>query len=248
MTRASPPSPPGVDRVRVAFAEAQARGLPDLHVPAEHSNQWSGLLSDLHARTHDLAAQALGMACEGTYPLADALDWTAQLFSSRLLVTAVPREMDRLYTQLAAPSVTFIRAPLGDDQAVEAWARLLTEGAVPTEGLRFAAWVRMGPSTHTSTQAEFQWVYCSHTSHNLSTTMLNLNPIALISAQPCAITTNHDHNRGHFHNHYTSSCCLTLPRGGPSWAYSPYLPLQAKGEQTTTKRNEYALMCMSNLC
>ena len=26
----------------------------------------------------------------------------------------------------------------------------------------------------------------------------------------------------------------TLPGGGPSWAYSPYLPLQAKGEQTCT--------------
>ena len=85
------------------------------------------------------------MAREGTYPLPSALDGTAQLFSLRHLVTAVPWEMDRLYAQLVAPSVSFVRGPLGNDQALQAWAQLLTEGAVPIEGLRFAAWVRVAP-------------------------------------------------------------------------------------------------------
>ena len=99
-----------MDRVRVTFAEALGRSQPDLYVPAQHNTQWSGLLSDLQARAHDLAAVVLGMAREGTYPLPSALDGTAQLFSSRRLVTAVPREMDRPYAQPAAPP--------GDDQAL----------------------------------------------------------------------------------------------------------------------------------
>ena len=103
----------------------------------------------------------LGMAREGTYPLPSALDGTAQVFSSRLLVTAVPREMDRLYAQLAAPFVTFVRGPPGHDQALQAWAKLLAEGEVPTESLPFAAWVRMAPLTHTSAHAEFHCAYCS---------------------------------------------------------------------------------------
>ena len=70
-------------------------------------------------------------------------------------MTTVPHEMDRLYTQLVAPSVTFVQGPPGDDQALQALAQLLTEGPVPTEGLRFAAWVRMAPSTHTLAHAEF---------------------------------------------------------------------------------------------
>ena len=37
------------------------------------------------------------MAREGTYPFPSALDGTAHLFSLRRLVTADPREMDRLY-------------------------------------------------------------------------------------------------------------------------------------------------------
>ena len=108
-------------------------------MPAQHNTQWSGLLSHLQACAHDLAASGLGIAREGTYPLPSALDGTAQLFSSRRLVTAVPREMDRLYAQLGAPSVTFVRGPLGDDQALQAWAQLLADGEVPTESLRFAA-------------------------------------------------------------------------------------------------------------
>ena len=108
-----------------------------------------------------MAARGLGMAHEGTYPLPDALDGTAQLFSSRRLVTAVPREMDRLYTPLAAPSVTFVRGPHGDDQALRVWAQLLTERAVPTEGFTFEAWVHMAPSTHTSAHTEFHCAYCS---------------------------------------------------------------------------------------
>ena len=117
-----PSQSPWVDRVRVAFAEALGCGRPDLYVPAQHNTQWSGLLSDLQAQTHDLAARGLGMARDGMYPLPDALDGTAQLFSSRRLVTAVPREMDHLYIQLAALSVTFVRGPPGDDQALQARA------------------------------------------------------------------------------------------------------------------------------
>ena len=117
-----PSQSPWVNKVRVAFAEALGRGRPDLFIPAQHNTQWAGLFSDLQAQAHDLAARGLDMAREGTYPLPDALDGTAQLFSSRRLVTAVPREMDRLYTQLAAPSVTFIRGPPGDDLALQAWA------------------------------------------------------------------------------------------------------------------------------
>ena len=101
------------------------------------------------------------MARDNTYPMLDALYGTAQLFSLRRLVTAVPRDMDRLYIQLAAPSVTFVRGPPGDDLALQAWAQLLTEGAVPTKGLRFAAWVHMAPSSHTPARAEFDCAYCS---------------------------------------------------------------------------------------
>ena len=123
-----------------------------MYVPAQHTTQWSGLPSDLQARAHDLATMGLGMAREGMYPLPRAPDGTAQLFSSRRLVTAVPREMDRLYAQLAAPSITFVRGPHGD-QALEAWAHLLIEGEVPTESLWFVAWVRMAGWTHTSARA-----------------------------------------------------------------------------------------------
>ena len=112
-----PSHSPWLHRVQVAFAKALGRGRPGLYVPAPHNTQWSGLLSDLQARTHDLAARGLGMARNGTYPLPDALRGTAQLFSSRRLVTAAPREMDRLYIQLAAPSVTFVRGWPGDDLA-----------------------------------------------------------------------------------------------------------------------------------
>ena len=44
---------------------------------------------------------------------------------------------------------------------MQAWAQFLTEGEVPTKGLRFAAWVHMAPSTHTSAHAEFHYAYCS---------------------------------------------------------------------------------------
>ena len=177
-----PSQSPWVDRVRVAFAEALGRGRPDLYIPAQHNTQWAGLFSDLQAQAHDLAARGLGMAREGTYPLPDALDGTAQLFSSRRLVTAVPREMDRLYIKLAAPSVTFIRGPPGDDLALQAWDQLLTEGAVPIEGLRFAAWVRMAPSTHTSARAEFHCAYCSQPCKGWGDHMVRSCPVVLAAA------------------------------------------------------------------
>ena len=177
-----PSQSPWVDRVRVAFAEALARGRPDLYVPAQHNTQWTGLLSDLRAQARDLAARGLGMVREGTYPLPDALDGTAQLFSSRCPVTAVPREMDRLYIQLAAPSVTFVRGPPGDDLALQAWAQLMTEGALPTVGLRFAAWVRMAPSTHTSARAEFHCAYCSQPCKGWGHHMVRSCPVVLAAA------------------------------------------------------------------
>ena len=140
-----PSQSPWVDHVRIAFAAALGRGRPGLYVPAQHRTQWSGLLSGLQARAHNLAAEGLGMAQEGTYPFPGTLDGTAQLFSSRRLVTAVPRELDCLYARLAPPSMTFIRGPPDDDQALQARAQLLTDGGVLSEGFRFAAWVRMAP-------------------------------------------------------------------------------------------------------
>ena len=131
---------------------------PDVSLPAQHNTQRSGLLSDIQAHAQDLAWVGLGMAREGRYPLPGGVDGTAQLFLSRRLVTAVPREMDGLHAELAAPSLTFVRGPLGDDQAVQVEARLLADGVVPTESLRFAPWVL---STHTSAHAEFRRAYCS---------------------------------------------------------------------------------------
>ena len=171
-----------MDRVRVAFAEALGRGRPDLYEAPQHNTQWSSPLSDLQAQTHDLAARGLGMARDGTYPPPDAQDWTAQVFSSRRVVTTVPREMDRLYTQLATPSGTFIRGPPGDDQALQAWAQLLTEGAVPTKRLRFAASMRMAPSTHTSAHAEFHYGYCSQPRKGWGDRMVHSCPVVLVAA------------------------------------------------------------------
>ena len=114
-------------------------------MPAQHTTQWSGLLSDLQVRTHDLAAVGRGMVREGTYPLPSALHGMAQLLSSHCLVTVVAREMYRLYAQ----------GPPGDDQALQAWAQLQADGEVPTDSLRFAALVCMALSTHTSAHAEF---------------------------------------------------------------------------------------------
>ena len=150
-----PSQSPWVDKVRVAFAEALGRGRPDPYVPAQHNTQWSGLLSGLQARAHNFAAEGLGLEREGMYPLPGAVGGTAQLFSSHCLVTAVPWELDRLYTQLASPSVTFVRGLPGDDRALLAWAQLLADRGVPMGCLRFAAWVRMAPLTHTSAHTEF---------------------------------------------------------------------------------------------
>ena len=134
------------------------------------------------APTYDLVAVGLGMAREGMYPLPSALDGTAELFSLRRLVTAVPQEMDRLYAQLAAPSVIFVRGPPGDDQGVQAWAQLLADGEVPTESLRFAALVRMAPSTHTSAHAEFHCTYCSQPCKGCSDHMVRFCPVVLAAA------------------------------------------------------------------
>ena len=177
-----PSQSPWVDRVRVAFAEALGQCRPDLYVLAQHNTSWSGLLSNLHARAHDLAAQGLGMAREGTYPLPGALDGTAQLFSSHRLVTAVQRDLDRLYSLMASPSITFVRGAPGDDQALVAWTQLLADGGVPTEGLRFAAWVRMAPSTNTSVHAEFHCAYCSQPCKGWGDHMVRSCPVVLAAA------------------------------------------------------------------
>ena len=171
-----------VDKVRVAFAEALGRGQPDLYVRAAHNTQWSGLLSDLQARTHDVAAIGLGMARKGTYPLPSTLDGTAHLFSSRRLVAGVPKEMDRLYAQLVALSVTFVKGPPEDSQALQAWAQLLTKGEVSTEGLWLAAWVRMAPSTHTSAHADFHCAYCSQPYKGWGDHMVCSCPVVLAAA------------------------------------------------------------------
>ena len=128
-----------------------------------------------------MAVQGLGMARDSRYPLPGELGETTQLFSSRRLVTAVPREMDRLYTQLAAPSVMFVRGPPPDDQALHASAQLLTEGAVPTEGVRLAAWVPMAPSTHTSVHVEFHRAYCSQPCNGWGDHMVRSYPVVLAS-------------------------------------------------------------------
>ena len=119
------------------------------------------------------------MAREGTYPLPSAMDGTAQLFSSRRVVTAVPREMDCLNAQLAAPSVIFARGPPEDDQALPAWAQLLTEGEMPKEGHRFAASVRMAPLTHTSAHAEFNCAYCWHPCKGWEDHMVRSYPVVV---------------------------------------------------------------------
>ena len=58
------------------------------------------------------------MAHKGTYPFPSTRNGTGQLFSSCRLATAVPRELDRLYAQLASPPVTFTRSLLGNDKAL----------------------------------------------------------------------------------------------------------------------------------
>ena len=75
------------------------------------------------------------MVLQGVYTFPDTRDWTDQLFSSCRLVRVVQRDLDRLYAPFASPSVTFIRGPLSNHQAVQAWAEVLTDGSVPSEGL-----------------------------------------------------------------------------------------------------------------
>ena len=43
-------------------------------------------------------------------------------------MTAVVRELDHLYPQPAAPPVTFVQGPPGDNQALQALAHLLADG------------------------------------------------------------------------------------------------------------------------
>ena len=66
--------------------------------------------------------------------------------------------------------------------ALQAWAQLLTKGAVPTEGLRFAAWVRMAPLTHTSVRAEFHGAYCSQPWKGLGDHTVRSCPVVLAAA------------------------------------------------------------------
>ena len=173
-----PSQSPWVDRVRVAFAEALGRSSPTCM--CQRSTTPSGPASCPTCRHPPTTWPRWAWASRaGTYPLPSALDGTAQLFSSRRLVTAVPREMDRLCAQLAAPSVTFVRGPPGDDQAGRAQ---LLAWEVPKERLRFAAWVRMAPSTHTSAHAEFHCAYCSQPCKGWGDDMARSCPVVLAAA------------------------------------------------------------------
>ena len=52
----------------------------------------------------------------------------------------------------------FLRGLPGDALAMRAWAYTMSVGAITTEGMRFAAWVCMAPTTHTSRVREFHCV------------------------------------------------------------------------------------------
>ena len=53
---------------------------------------------------------------------------------------------------------------------------------MPTEGLRFAAWVRMAPSTHTSARAEFHCAYCPQPCKEWGDHMVRSCPVVLAAA------------------------------------------------------------------
>ena len=82
---------------------------------------------------------------------------------------------------LAGGPIRNLRPP-GDDHALQAWAKLLVDGEVPTESLRFAAWVRMAPSTHTSAHAEFHCAYCSQPCKGWGDHMVRSCPVVLAAA------------------------------------------------------------------
>ena len=46
--------------------------------------------------------------------------------------------------------MTFVFGLPGGGQALLAWARLLAAGSLPAVSVRFAAWMRMALTTHTS--------------------------------------------------------------------------------------------------
>ena len=89
-----------VDRTSVAFTATTMGGKPHVYVRAQHHTQWSNLTSDLQVRANHLAAEGSGMAQEGMHRFPGTLHGMPQLFSSSLLVTAVPRQVDRLYARL----------------------------------------------------------------------------------------------------------------------------------------------------
>ena len=68
--------------------------------------------------------------------------------------------LDDAYTSQVAPRSAFLQAPPGDSAALRAWAHAVSSGALSTEGLRFAAWVRMAPTTHTLRMHEFACAWC----------------------------------------------------------------------------------------
>ena len=58
----------------------------------------------------------------------------------------------------------------------------MAEGKVPTESLRFAAWVRMAPSTHTSAHAQFHCAYSSRPCKGCGDHMVRSCPVVLVAA------------------------------------------------------------------
>ena len=65
------------------------------------------------------------------------------------------------YAALLALQASVLKGPLQDWVALWARSHAVCEGAVPTEGPRFAAWVRTVPTTHASRVQELHCVYCS---------------------------------------------------------------------------------------
>ena len=60
--------------------------------------------------------------------------------------------------------------------------QLPSDGEVPTESLKFATWVRMAPSTHTSAHPEFHYVYCLQPCKGWGDHMVRSCPVVLAAA------------------------------------------------------------------
>ena len=59
------------------------------------------------------------------------------------------------------PRSAFLWVPLDDTWALHTWAHTVSTGTITAEGMRFAVWVRMAPTTHTSRVRGFHYAYYS---------------------------------------------------------------------------------------